>query len=95
MIPSTSIPHFSVRTKIQSEGHRCEYRIDTRNPDIISFFPFIFSNHISWSANISLLICFQVGNALLEFNTDFNSEGNYYWAHGLISDATYELINST
>lgn len=36
-----------------------------------------------------------VGNALLEFNTDFNSEGNYYWAHGLISDATYELINST
>jgi serine carboxypeptidase-like clade 2 len=40
------------------------------------------------------LICFQVGNALLEFNTDFNSEGDYYWAHGLISDATYELMNS-
>ncbi|KAG5242518.1 serine carboxypeptidase [Salix suchowensis] len=35
-----------------------------------------------------------VGNALLEFNTDFNSEGDYYWAHGLISDATYELMNS-
>ncbi|KAG6769076.1 hypothetical protein POTOM_024691 [Populus tomentosa] len=35
-----------------------------------------------------------VGNALLEFNTDLNSEGDYYWAHGLISDATYELMNS-
>ncbi|CAK7340279.1 unnamed protein product [Dovyalis caffra] len=35
-----------------------------------------------------------VGNALLEFNTDLNSEGDYYWAHGLISDATYKLLNS-
>lgn len=33
----------------------------------------------------------QVGNPLLEFNTDFNSRTDYLWSHGLISDATYEL----
>ncbi|KAF2305436.1 hypothetical protein P3X46_004746 [Hevea brasiliensis] len=35
-----------------------------------------------------------IGNPLLEFNTDINSEGDYYWSHSLISDATYELVNS-
>ena len=33
----------------------------------------------------------QIGNPLLEFNTDFNSRTEYLWSHGLISDATYEL----
>lgn len=32
---------------------------------------------------------FQLGNPLLEFNTDFNSRAEYLWSHGLISDATY------
>lgn len=36
----------------------------------------------------------QIGNPLLEFNTDFNSRGEYLWSHGLISDSTYEALNS-
>ncbi|CAL5431285.1 unnamed protein product [Camellia sinensis] len=35
-----------------------------------------------------------IGNPLLEFNTDFNSRAEFYWSHGLISDATYELFTS-
>lgn len=35
-----------------------------------------------------------IGNPLLEFNTDFNSRGGYLWAHGLISDATNDLLNN-
>ncbi|CAI0411491.1 unnamed protein product [Linum tenue] len=35
-----------------------------------------------------------IGNPLLEFNTDFNEEGEYYWSHGLISDQTYDLLNT-
>ncbi|XP_024975019.1 serine carboxypeptidase-like 45 [Cynara cardunculus var. scolymus] len=34
-----------------------------------------------------------IGNPLLEFNTDFDSRGEYLWSHGLISDDTYELFN--
>lgn len=34
-----------------------------------------------------------IGNPLLEFNTDFNSRGEYLWSHGLISDATYDMFN--
>lgn len=32
---------------------------------------------------------FQLGNPLLDFNTDFNSRAEYLWSHGLISDATF------
>ncbi|XP_050227921.1 serine carboxypeptidase-like 45 isoform X2 [Mercurialis annua] len=35
-----------------------------------------------------------IGNPLLEFDTDLNSQGDYYWSHGLISDSTYQLVNS-
>lgn len=35
-----------------------------------------------------------IGNPLLEFNTDFNSRGEYLWAHGLISDSTYGLMQT-
>ncbi|CAL1374421.1 unnamed protein product [Linum trigynum] len=35
-----------------------------------------------------------IGNPLLEFNTDINGEGDYYWSHGLISDETYHLVNT-
>ncbi|CAN0836968.1 Serine carboxypeptidase-like 45 [Linum grandiflorum] len=35
-----------------------------------------------------------IGNPLLEFNTDFNGEGKYYWSHSLISDHTYRLVNT-
>ncbi|KAG9131132.1 hypothetical protein Leryth_027066 [Lithospermum erythrorhizon] len=35
-----------------------------------------------------------IGNPLLEFNTDFNSRAEYFWSHGLISDATYKLLNT-
>ncbi|KAM7271206.1 hypothetical protein ACFE04_030420 [Oxalis oulophora] len=33
-----------------------------------------------------------LGNPLLEFETDWNSRGEYLWSHGLISDSTYEGI---
>lgn len=32
----------------------------------------------------------QIGNPLLDFNTDFNSRAEFIWSHGLISDSTYE-----
>ncbi|CAI0411496.1 unnamed protein product [Linum tenue] len=35
-----------------------------------------------------------IGNPLLEFDTDFNGQGDYYWSHGLISDQTYHLVNT-
>ncbi|KAL9373571.1 hypothetical protein Peur_033191 [Populus x canadensis] len=35
-----------------------------------------------------------LGNPLLEFGTDFNSEGDFYWSHGLISNPTYELLSA-
>ncbi|CAH9105394.1 unnamed protein product [Cuscuta epithymum] len=34
-----------------------------------------------------------IGNPDLEFNTDLNAVGQYYWSHGLISDSTFELHN--
>ncbi len=34
----------------------------------------------------------QVGNGLLDYATDFNSPDEYYWSHGLISDALYQLL---
>ncbi|CAN0904058.1 Serine carboxypeptidase-like 45 [Linum grandiflorum] len=34
-----------------------------------------------------------IGNPLLDFNTDFNARAEYFWSHGLISDATYEVFN--
>ncbi|XP_028766709.1 serine carboxypeptidase-like 45 [Neltuma alba] len=36
-----------------------------------------------------------IGNPLLEFNTDFNSRGEYFWSHGLISDLAYESLTTT
>ncbi|GMY19403.1 serine carboxypeptidase-like 46 [Fagus crenata] len=33
-----------------------------------------------------------VGNGLLDYATDFNSPDEYYWSHGLISDALYQLL---
>ncbi|XP_065853531.1 serine carboxypeptidase-like 45 [Euphorbia lathyris] len=35
-----------------------------------------------------------IGNPLVEFNSDINSQGEYYWTHGLISDECYGLVNS-
>ncbi len=34
----------------------------------------------------------QIGNPLLEFAVNLNSRDEYYWSHGLISDAVYELL---
>lgn len=36
----------------------------------------------------------QIGNPLLDFNTDFNAGAEYYWSHGLISDTTFESFTS-
>ncbi|TVU25219.1 hypothetical protein EJB05_27708 [Eragrostis curvula] len=35
-----------------------------------------------------------LGNPVLEFETDFNSRAEYFWSHGLISDATYRVFTS-
>ncbi|KDP37690.1 hypothetical protein JCGZ_06347 [Jatropha curcas] len=35
-----------------------------------------------------------IGNPLLEFDTDFNSRAEYFWSHGLISDATYQIFTT-
>ncbi|CAL1374418.1 unnamed protein product [Linum trigynum] len=35
-----------------------------------------------------------IGNPFLEFDTDYNGKGEYYWSHGLISDHTYHLVNT-
>ncbi|KAG6721440.1 hypothetical protein I3842_03G111600 [Carya illinoinensis] len=34
-----------------------------------------------------------IGNPLLEFATDFNAPDEYYWSHGLISDAVYSRLS--
>jgi hypothetical protein len=45
-----------------------------------------------WITLTCLFLCcyFQIGNPLLEFNTDFNSRAEFLWSHGLISDSAYE-----
>nr|ACG42988.1 serine carboxypeptidase 1 precursor [Zea mays] len=35
-----------------------------------------------------------LGNPVLEFATDFNARAEYFWSHGLISDATYRVFTS-
>ncbi|CAI0411544.1 unnamed protein product [Linum tenue] len=35
-----------------------------------------------------------IGNPTLEFDTDFNAEGQFYWSHGLISEDTYNFANA-
>ncbi|ONM26629.1 Serine carboxypeptidase 1 [Zea mays] len=35
-----------------------------------------------------------LGNPVLEFATDFNSRAEYFWSHGLISDATFRAFTS-
>ncbi|CAN0909420.1 Serine carboxypeptidase-like 45 [Linum grandiflorum] len=44
-------------------------------------------------ANLSLK-GIAIGNPVLEFDTDINSQGRFYWSHGLISDKTYHLVNT-
>lgn len=54
-----------------------------------------FANAILQSSLKLNLKGIAIGNPLLEFNTDFNSRGEYFWSHGLISDSTYELLQKT
>ncbi|KAJ7976577.1 Carboxypeptidase [Quillaja saponaria] len=35
-----------------------------------------------------------IGNPLLEFSTDFNSQDDYFWSHGLLSDSAYKLLKT-
>uniref|UniRef100_J3LXD7 Carboxypeptidase n=1 Tax=Oryza brachyantha TaxID=4533 RepID=J3LXD7_ORYBR len=35
-----------------------------------------------------------LGNPVLEFATDFNSRAEFFWSHGLISDATYRSFTA-
>lgn len=43
---------------------------------------------------VPIYIIDQLGNPVLEFMTDFNSRAEYFWSHGLISDATYRVFTS-
>jgi hypothetical protein len=47
---------------------------------------FVFSsqNFLATDTKIEL----QLGNPVLEYATDFNSRAEFFWSHGLISDAT-------
>ncbi|PNX94498.1 serine carboxypeptidase 45-like protein [Trifolium pratense] len=35
-----------------------------------------------------------LGNPVLEYATDFNSRAEFFWSHGLISDATYNMFTT-
>ena len=43
---------------------------------------------------LSEFVWLQLGNPLLEFNTDLNAEDEYKWSHGVISDFSYQLLTS-
>jgi serine carboxypeptidase-like clade 2 len=44
--------------------------------------------------NIFNLTAIAIGNPLLDFFTDFNAKAEFLWSHGLISDATYNLLKT-
>lgn len=48
--------------------------------------------NVCWNKHEFLWL--QIGNPLLEFNTDFNSRAEFFWSHGLISDDTYEIFTT-
>ncbi|KAL3755109.1 hypothetical protein ACJRO7_002215 [Eucalyptus globulus] len=43
---------------------------------------------------VQILCLLHMGNPLLKYNTNFNSRAEFFWSHGLISDATYESFNT-
>jgi serine carboxypeptidase-like clade 2 len=53
---------------------------------------FVFSsqNFLATDTKIEL----QLGNPVLEYATDFNSRAEFFWSHGLISDATYNMFTT-
>ncbi|XP_059646036.1 serine carboxypeptidase-like 45 isoform X2 [Cornus florida] len=51
----------------------------------------IIQSNVKWKFNLKGI---AIGNPLLEFNTDFNGRAEFFWSHGLISDATYEAFTS-
>lgn len=48
-------------------------------------------HEFDWDTKLKHLFV-QIGNPLLEFDTDFNSRAEYIWSHGLISDSTFEMF---
>lgn len=36
----------------------------------------------------------QIGNPLLDFETDYNARDEYFWSHGILSETAYELRTS-
>ncbi|CAN1743877.1 Serine carboxypeptidase-like 45 [Linum perenne] len=55
-----------------------------------SFFLSFFLSFIAGNIKLN-----YIGNPTLEFDTDFNSEGKFFWSHGIISDDTYRLSETT
>ncbi|WJX88177.1 hypothetical protein P8452_70289 [Trifolium repens] len=35
-----------------------------------------------------------IGNPLLEFNKDFNSDADFWWSHGQIKDSTFQMLKT-
>ncbi|MED6209154.1 Serine carboxypeptidase-like 45 [Stylosanthes scabra] len=51
----------------------------------------IIQSNTTFSVNLKGI---ALGNPLLDFDVDLNSEAEYLWSHGLISDSTFELYNT-
>ncbi|CAJ2634918.1 unnamed protein product [Trifolium pratense] len=45
------------------------------------------------STNINLKEI-AIGNPLLEFNRDFNSDADFWWSHGQIKDSTFQMLKT-
>jgi len=85
---TTCTTYCSNQDPLQSQGDSSEYRREHLNN-------FIIKNDLVYlKLTCGSYICqyMQIGNPLLEFNTDFNARSEYFWSHGLISDSTFEIL---
>ncbi|CAJ1915739.1 unnamed protein product [Sphenostylis stenocarpa] len=50
----------------------------------------------SYSLNLSFYKALddEIGNPLLDFDTDMNAVDEYYWSHGIITDHAYKIMTS-
>ena len=55
------------------------------------FFFFISCFGIFW---VIFAFALQIGNPLLDFDTDMNAVDEYYWSHGIITDRAYKIKTS-
>lgn len=85
---TTCTAYCSNQDQLQSQGDSSEYRREHLSN-------FIIKNHLLYlkdTCGSYIRWYLQIGNPLLEFNTDFNARSEYFWSHGLISDSTLEIL---